>query len=82
VLGRCAREIFQKPLCRVFDVGGPFTQVFIFDLRDGLEVLLEDDPDGVFRDISFFANLSFDLLDNGGIFENQTIDVEDRPLFF
>src|SRR5262244_1097721 len=82
MLSSCTGKILQQSLCRVFDICGSFAQIVVVDLCDRLEVSLEDQPDGVFGDIFFLANLSFDLLNDCRIFENQPVHVEDRPFLF
>src|SRR5262245_46454092 len=82
MLSSCTGKILQKSLCRVFDICGSFAQIVVVDLRNGLEVALEDYPDGILGDIFFLANLTFDLLNDCRVFENQSVHVEDRPFLF
>src|SRR5206468_750233 len=44
--------------------------------------MLEDDSYRVLGGVPFFADLSFNLVDNRRILQNESIDIEDGVLFF
>ena len=73
-------KIFQEPLGHVFHVRGLFSQIFVFDLRDGIEMLLEGAAHRILGCIAFLADFSLYLLEDCRILQDHALDVEEGPL--
>jgi hypothetical protein len=67
-------------LRRVFNIAGSLSQIFVLNLRYRGQILLKDEPYGILCNVIFFADLRFNLLNNGRVLEDQPVNIEDSAL--
>ena len=72
-----AQQIVQHARRYVAHVGGPLPQVLVVDGRQGGGVALGDGVEGVFGVDLFLPDDAHDLVEQGAVFQNQQMGVED-----